>query len=262
MKIKSVSRLLLALLWLGVVSSAQAMDDDTARRLADIEQQMGAINQRLTTLEAQQPQASVLLNLQAQIDALKAQVSDLHGQLDVQAHNLETTQKRQTDLYQDTDARLRALTQNSPSNAATAATPATATAPVVTNDAANNNAEVQAYQAALSLFKQGNYSGASSSFRKFIKTYPGSSLVPGAQYWIGNAYFSTGDFKNAFLTQQKLIKTYPSSPKVPDALLNMSSAQVELGDVAGARQTLQTLVSRYATTAAAGIAKKRLELLP
>ena len=260
MKIKSVSRLLLALLWLGVVSSAQAMDDDTARRLADIEQQMGAINQRL---EAQQPQASVLLNLQAQIDALKAQVSDLHGQLDVQAHNLETTQKRQTDLYQDTDARLRALTQNNASDAATAPTSgATAASPVVTNNAVNSNAEAQAYQAALSLFKQGNYTSASSSFKKFIKTYPGSSLVPGAQYWIGNAYFSTGDFKNALLTQQKLIKTYPSSPKVPDALLNMSSAQVELGDVAGARQTLQTLVSRYATTAAAGIAKKRLELLP
>ncbi|MHB1678043.1 MAG: tol-pal system protein YbgF [Sulfuriferula sp.] len=260
MKIKSVSRLVLGLLLLGAVSSAQARDDDTSRRLAELEQQMGAINQQLTTLEAQQPQASALLDLQTQIDTLKAEVTDLHGQLDVQAHDLETTQKRQTDLYQDVDARLRALSHGDASTTSSADAPNAAATQTQANTP-DNSADTQSYQGALSLFKQGNYTGAITSFRKFIKTYPNSNLIPSAQYWIGNAYFSVGDFKNTIRTQQKLIKTYPDSAKVPDALLNISSAQVELGDLSAARQTLQTLSTKYAGTPAAELAKKRLELL-
>ncbi len=257
MKIKSVSRLMLGLMWLGAVASAHAMDDDTARRLAEMEQQMGAMSQRLNTLEAQQPQASALLNLQAQIDALKAEVTDLHGQLDVQSHDLEATQKRQTDLYQDVDTRLRALSH---SDAAATPTDAATTPPVASNTP-DNGAEAQSYQAALSLFKQGNYTAAIGGFRKFVKTYPGSNLVPSAQYWIGNAYFSVGDFKTALLTQQKLVKMYPTSPKVPDAMLNISSAQFELGDLSAARQTLQAIIAKYPSAPATDLARKRLELL-
>ena len=119
----------------------------------------------------------------------------------------------------------------------------------------------QSYQAALGLFKQGDYAGAIAGFKQFGKTYPNSSMAASAQYWIGNAYFSTKDFKNALITQQKLISAYPGNAKVPDALLNMSSAQIELGDMAGARKTLETLVAKHAATPAASLARKRLELL-
>lgn len=260
MRIKSVSNLLLGLIWLGTASAAAAMDDDTAHRLADIQQQLSTVNQRLDALEAK-PQASSLLTLQSQIDALKAEVGHLRGQLDVQTHDIETTQKRQTDLYQDLDTRLRNMTRN---DAATSAAPsdtagaADAAAPATKS---GNTNEEQSYQAALALFKRGDYAGAIAGFKQFGKTYPNSSMAASAQYWIGNAYFSTKDFKNALTTQKKLISAHPNSPKVPDALLNMSSAQIELGDMAGARKTLQTLVAKYAATPAAGLARKRLELL-
>jgi tol-pal system protein YbgF len=257
MRIKSVSRLLLGLIWLGVATTASAMDDETTRRFADIQQQLNVINQRLSALETQ-PQGSALLTLQSQIDALKAEVSRLHGQLDVQTHDIETTQKRQTDLYQDLDTRLRNMVHDDAASA-TAAPAAAEAASSATKSA--NAGEEQSYQAALALFKQGNYAGAIAGFKQFGKTYPNSSMAPSAQYWIGNAYFSTKDFKNALLTQKNLISAYPTSSKVPDAMLNMSSAQIELGDMIGARKTLETLVSKYAATSAAGLAKKRLELL-
>lgn len=261
MRLKSVSRLVLGILWLGTVSAASAMDDDTAKRLADIEQQLGAVKQQLSTLNAQ-PQSTALLNLQSQVDALKAEVGELRGQLDVQSHNIETTQKRQTDLYQDLDARLRNMTRND-TPAATPASASEADAGSVAAPAGKSGmlSEEQSYQAALGLFKQGDYAGAIASFKQFGKNYPMSSMAPSAQYWIGNAYFSTKDFKNALLAQQKLITAYPNSPKVPDAMLNMSSAQVELGDMAAAKKTLQMLVTKYGATPAAGLARKRLELL-
>ncbi|NOT18302.1 MAG: tol-pal system protein YbgF [Sulfuriferula sp.] len=264
---KSVSRLVFALLCAGVWSSVMAMDDETARRLADIQQQLNAVTVRLVALE-KQPQGSALLTLQTQIDALKAEVERLRGQSEVQTHDIETTQKRQTDLYQDLDTRLRnmvrtdAATASSPVGAASApnsnntnVSPAKSASSLAVND------EDHSYQAALSLFKQGDYTNALTGFKQFIKTYPKSNLASSAQYWIGNAYFSTKDFKKAYVEQQKVVSIYPNSPKVPDALLNMSSAQIELGDMDGARKTLEVLVSKYAATPAAALGKKRLALL-
>ena len=253
---KSVSRLMLGLLGLGATSMAVAMDDEAARRLADMQQQLNAITVRLSTLE-KSPQGSSLLTLQTQIDALKSEVERLRGQSEVQTHDIETTQKRQTDLYQDLDIRLRNMART---DAAASIAPVSA---VPTNNAPNkpdHSVEEQSYQAALALFKQGNYAGASAGFQQFIKTYPKSNMAASAQYWIGNAYFSTKDFKNALAAQQKLVSTYPNSPKVPDALLNISSAQIELGDMDGARKTLEGIVAKYAATPAAELAKKRLVL--
>lgn len=255
---KSVSRLMLGLLGLAATSMAVAMDDEAARRLAEMQQQLNAITVRLTTLE-KSPQGSALLTLQTQIDALKSEVERLRGQSEVQTHNIETTQKRQTDLYQDLDIRLRNMARTDV--AATVAPVSPVSANTASNKPDHTTAtEEQSYQAALALFKQGNYAGASAGFQQFIKTYPKSNMAASAQYWIGNAYFSTKDFKNALAAQQKLVSTYPNSPKVPDALLNISSAQIELGDMDGARKTLEGIVSKYAATPAADLAKKRLVL--
>ena len=247
-------------MWWGAIAPAPARDSDTALKLSEMQQQLSAVNQRLSALETQ-PQGSALLTLQSQIDTLKAEVSHLRGQLDVQTHDIETTQKRQTDLYQDLDSRLTNMSRNNV--AAVAASPDTASGDAAATSTAKPSAggEEQSYQAALDLFKRGDYTNAIAGFKSFGKTYPNSGLAASAQYWIGNAYFSVKDFKNSLLAQQKLINAYPKSNKVPDAMLNMSSAQIELGDMAGARKTLETIVDKYGATRAAGLAKKRLELL-
>lgn len=258
---KSVSRLALGLLCLASTSMACASDDEVVKRLADMQQQLNAVTARLSELE-KQPQASSLLTLQSQIDTLKAEVERLRGQSEVQAHDVETTQKRQTDLYQDLDTRLRNMVRTDTAAAAAVASTPSTTPGVATKTETkiDSGTEEHSYQAALALFKQGDYAGASTGFKRFLKTYPKSNMAASAQYWIGNAYFSTKDFKNALSAQQKLVSTYPNSPKVPDALLNISSAQIELGDMDGARKTLETIVAKYGATSAAELAKKRLAL--
>ena len=262
----------------------QAMDDATAAQLAALQQQVDALNQRLSATQSQQ--ASPILTLQSQIDDLKSDLEKLRGRLDEQAHELSVAEKRQTDLYQDLDSRLRALTQNGTSGTPGASSGGGAAngAGVSANDASGNDASgngadagngsqnamtapaggdtvTRDYQLALSQFKQGDYKGAIGSFQKFVKANPHDERASSAQYWIGNAYFSLKNFKSAAAAQQRLMALYPHSHKVPDAMLNLSSAQVEMGNLDAAQATLKKLVRKFPNTPAAQLGRKRLQLL-
>lgn len=242
-------------------------DDEAHKKIADLQQQNSALQQKVQALEAQlaklepriaQSETALknlgLVELLAQVEALKAELAKLHGQDEVQAHDIETTQKRQKDLYVDLDTRLRGLEQ--------ANTPATAAVPSDAGAAAANPAdaaaETKSYNAALDLFKLGNYQGAIAALQTFITSYPKGTLTSSAQYWIGNAHFASRDFKAALAAQQKLLSLYPASQKVPDAMLNMASSQLELNDTAAARKTLEELVAKHPLSNAAELAKKRL----
>jgi len=125
--------------------------------------------------------------------------------------------------------------------------------------AANDTAgEQRAYDAALDLFKAGNFGAAIQGFATFVKTYPRSPLAPSAQYWLGNAQFASKDYRGAITSQRQLITAYPDSQKVPDALLNIASSQFELGDPVASRRSLEDLIARYPQTEAAGKARQRL----
>jgi tol-pal system protein YbgF len=119
-------------------------------------------------------------------------------------------------------------------------------------------AETNAYEAAQTIRRSGNYTGAIVAFQNFLSKHPTSSLAPRAQYWIGDSYFNLKDYKLAAASQQKLLAQYPDSSSVPDALLNLASAQIEMGDAASARKHLELLVGKYPTSDAAEKARKRL----
>src|SRR2546426_48184 len=122
--------------------------------------------------------------------------------------------------------------------------------------------EAKAYQAALDQFKLGNYPMAVSAMQGFLVTYPGSSLAPNAQYWIGMAYSGQRDYKSAIAAQRKLLAAWPDSPKAPDAMLSIASAQETMGDRRAAQKTLEELVARYPSSSAATSAKQRLAAYP
>ena len=142
--------------------------------------------------------------------------------------------------------------------AAVGAGAAAATGPRPAAGAADVAAEQRAYDAALDLFKAGNYSGAITGFIAFVKTYPRSPLSPSAQYWVGNAQFAQKDFRAAIAAQRQLIAAYPDSQKVPDALLNIATSQFELRDAAAARRTLEEIVAKHPQSDAATKARARL----
>ena len=254
------------------------------------------LESRLAQIE-QQLRSGGLIDLSNQLESARADLARLRGQIEVLAHELSEAQKRQRDLYVDLDSRMRKMETSQAATAAAAAAAAAATPPVAPPVDPNASAgslpppagssgtlsvppasagvpppappttaarpadaatEQRAYDAALDLFKRGDFSGAIAGFTNYVRTYPRSALSPSAQYWIGNAHYARRDYRAAVTAQRTLIANYPDSTKVPDALLNIASAQSELGDTAGSRRTLEEIVAKHPQSDAAPKAKQRL----
>lgn len=241
--------LLLGLCLVTGAARAGLFDDDEARKdLAALRAQVGAnqkaAEERLARIETLvQDRAIELAKL---IDELKQDLARMRGQIEVQANQIETLDRRQKDLYADLDARLRKLEASAQAQEKQAAS---APDPLV---------EGKAYEAALNQFKLGNYQSSVAAFQSFLATYPDSQQVSSAQYWIGNAYYALRDYKTAIAAQQKVLASWPNSAKAPDALLNIASCQAEMGEVKAARETLKSLLKQYPGTQAAEQAKQRL----
>ncbi len=224
-------------------------DDDLARaQIQELRKQVEAaakiVDERLSKAEDRR----ALIELASQIEALKGEIARLRGQLEVIQNQVETADKRGKDLYVDIDTRLRKLEQ---AKEAAAEKPAA--------DAGPSPAEVKAYEAALNLFKAGNYPLAISAFQLFLYTYPSGKLAPNANYWMGNTQAAQGQYKIAIATHQKLIATWPDDAKAPDAMAGIASAQEALGDRRAAQKTLEGLLVKYPQSPAAASAKQRLQ---
>ena len=240
----------------GPVAHAALFDDEQARaRIEALRKQTAAtqqaVDERLAKIEAEVRDRRALVDLASQIDALKADLARMRGQIEVLLNQSETSEKRQKDLYLDIDTRLRKLEKDKEVAAAAAATPPA--------DAPPSPEETKAYEAALNQFKLGNYPLAVSALQGMLVTYPNSKLAPNAQYWIGMAHAAQRDYKNAIVAQQKVLTVWPNDAKAPDAMLNIANSQEALGDRRGAQKTLEGLLEKYPTSQAAASAKQRLQ---
>ncbi len=238
---------LLAALSIALPAWALFDDEEARRRIEVLRKELRAADERIGKLEDRR----ALLELAAQIEALKGDIARLRGQVEVLANQAEQSEKRQKDLYLDIDTRLRKLEKLQETAQSDKPGEAGVTAP-----------ETKAYEAALNQFKLGNYPLAISAFQGFMVTYPASKLAPSAQYWIGNAHYAQRDFKQAIAAQQRVIAQWPDDPKAPDALLNIASSQEAAGDRRGAQKSLEALVSKYPSSPAAASAKQRLAQTP
>ncbi|MFN3883155.1 MAG: tol-pal system protein YbgF [Rhodocyclaceae bacterium] len=231
-------------------------DDDEARRQirelrAETMQSLDSLRQRVEALAKNQ------LDFANQIEALRADVARLTGQVEVLTNSLEAAHKRQQDFYVDLDARLRKLESAA---ASAAASPQEASA-VAAAPKADLQAEMRDYEAALTLFRGSKYKEAQTAFEGFIAAYPKSSLLPNATYWLGSSLYQQRQFDKAAELYGKVAASWPDDPKAPDALLARANAQVEAKDVKGAIQTLEHLIQKYPTSPAAENGRTRLKTL-
>jgi len=284
---------LVVCLMLGGMQAAQAAffsDDEARKKIAELQQQLTQLQAQIQgklddeakqrqTLEGRvvplesQLKSQGMIELLNQIERINGEVARLKGQIEVMAHDIEVTQKRQRDLYTDLDGRLRKLEGvTTPAAAApapqpgapaaavpptsvppSAAPPATPAAPAV-----DPEAELKEYETAHALFKAGKYGPAAEAFEKFLTAYPDSKFAPNAQYWIGYAHFSQKNYKTSIAAQQKLLQRYPEHQKAPDAMYNIANSQIQLADIDAAKQTLKGLIAKFPLSESAPLARKRL----
>ena len=271
-------------------ASAQLLSGNTAeltRQMQALQQRLDAFDARLAQIEGIGQQNQQLLGLLKEVETLKAELSRLRGQAEMQTHQMESLGKRQNDLYVDLDQRVSDLAKSGkpvvaaapaapamPPAAASADNPAEppatvakpaatppAPAPAAAAPQLDPLVESRTYEAALNHFREANYAAAIAGFKGFLKAYPDSALAPNAQYWIGYSHYALKDYKTALAHQQKLLVAYPGNAKIPDAMLNIATNQIALDNLDDAKKTLEELVAKHPGTNAATLASRRLAAL-
>ena len=253
----SALALVCATLALSQPARAGLFEDDEARKAildlrAKLQQVEDAQRTRLEQLatqaqDQQSAQSRSLLDLSAQIEALRAEIAKLRGQNEQLARDLAETQRRVSDQAQNLDSRLKPLEPQK-----------------VSLDGKEFNVEPEErrqYEAAIGAVRKGDFAEAVGGFNAFLKRYPASGYADSARFWLGNAQYGKRDYKDAIASFKSLIVANPEHPRAAEALLALANCQIELKDLKSAKRSLEDLVKAYPGTEAAQAAKERLKAL-
>ena len=249
----------LAAVWLAAapIASAAIFEDGEARRaILDLRQRVET--QRLASeRQAEELRRSIedansqlrrsLLDLQTQIEALRGEIARLTGQNEQLLRDLSEMQRRQKDLTQGVEERLRKV---EPSQVQ-----------VDGREFIANPVEARDFEAALAMFRKGDFSASQTAFSQFIQRYPESGFRTTALFWLGNSQYANRDYRGAIGNFRALLAAAPDHPRAPEAVLSIANCQIELKDTAGARRTLDELVKAYPQSEAAVAARERLTRL-
>ena len=123
------------------------VDNKARQEIADtrseMQQQFRNLDKRMNSIDLGIKNLG-LVEMVNQIEQLKEEVGKLRGQIELQNNQIETTQKRQRELYLDLDGRLRAIEKpgsaSTPSEPTIAHTPSTPTPEVKTETTASEPA--------------------------------------------------------------------------------------------------------------------------
>lgn len=250
-------RLAMVALWLAcgsTVALAGLFDDEEARRaILDLRQRVDAV--RLSSDQsvsraidkATEENSSLrrsLLELQNQIETLRSELSKLRGVNEQLVRDIAELQRRQKDVAQSLDERLR---QFEPVKVL-----------VDGREVMAEPSEKRDYEAALAIFRKGDFAAAQPAFVDFLRRFPKTAYGPSALFWLGNAQYATRDYKEAIINFRDLVARDPTHLRAPEAELSIANCLIELKDVRGARKALEDLIKNYPQSEAAVTAKERL----
>lgn len=238
-----------------LLTSAQAglFDDEEARKaILDLRQRVEAVRSMVEqggsrSAEDMASMRRSLLELQNQIEMLRSELATLRGANEQLTRDMADIQRRQKDITQGVDDRLR---QFEPINVA-----------VDGREFKAEPAEMRSFEAALAVFRKGDFAGGQTAFVDFLRRYPQSGYAPSALFWLGNAQYATRDYKEAMTNFRSLIARESDHLRAPEAVLSIANCQLELKDSKGARKTLEDLMRAYPQSEAASVAKERLTRL-
>ena len=239
-------------LWAATAWAGLFEDEEARRAILDLRQRVEAVR-----LESEQGVSRAsedrtllrrsLLELQNQIETLRSEMAKLRGLNEQLSRDVAEMQRRQKDTAQGVDDRLR---QFEPTKVA-----------VDGREFMAEPAEKRDYEAALAVFRKGDFPAAQTVFLDFLKRYPESGYGPSALFWLGNAQYATRNYKEAMINFRALIAREPDHLRAPEAVLSIANCQIELKDTRGARKTLDDLIKAYPQAEAAVAAKERLSRL-
>jgi tol-pal system protein YbgF len=255
--------LLAALLMLAGGARAGLFDDDEARKaILDLRTRLSAHDEQLkrqTELNAEvsrnnaQLQEQVqglrrsLLELNTQLELARAEVAKLRGSDEQLARDVAELQRRQKDITQGVDDRIRKLEPQKVS--------------VDGRDFLADAEEKRQFDEALAVFRASDFDKAATLFSGFIRRFPSSGYVDSSRFWLGNSLYGKREYKDAIASFRTMVNAAPEHPRAPEAMLAIANCQIETKDAKGARKTIDDLLKAYPKSEAAQAGKERLASL-
>ena len=248
MTAKALLALTLSCAFVSTGHAALFEDVEARRAILELRQRVDVlqqVNQRSGDDNSQVRRS--LLDLQTQIETLRMEHAKLRGQNEQLLRDVADLQRRQKDIAQGVDERLRQFE------------------PVkVTVDGLEFQAdadEKRDFEAALAVFRAGKFADAKTAFAGFVRQYPRSGYLPSARFWLGNAQYAAREYKEAIGNFKMLLSEAPGHARAPEAALSIANCQIELKETRTARKTLEDLLRDYPQSEAAVAAKERLSRL-
>lgn len=238
----------LALLAVGSAQAGLFEDEEARRAILDLRQRMESVSNASKAQTDDLAQLRrVLVDMQGQIDALRADLSKARGSQEQLARDVSDMQQQQRDVQSGIDERLRRFE------------------PVAVKldgqEFQAEQSEKRDYEAALEVFRKGDFAAAQSALQRFVLRHTKSGYLPSALFWLGNASYATKDYKESLAQFRQMLNLAPAHLRAPEAMLAISNVQLELKDSKAARKTLEDLVKTHPQSDAAQAAKDRLAKL-
>jgi tol-pal system protein YbgF len=254
--VRTIQGLMATTLFVSTMGLAHAglFDDEEARRaILDIRQRIDQLRQdsdkkladetaRATEDASQQRRA--LIDIQNQLETQRAETAKLRGQNEQLARDVAELQQALKDTLRASEERLQKLEPSKVS--------------VDGREFVATPEEKRDFEAALGVFRKGDFAVAQNVFVDFLGRYSASGYRPSALFWLGNAQYATKAYKDAQANFKALVSQAPDHMRAPEAMLAIANCQLEMKDARGARKTLDELISKYAGTEAAAAGKERL----
>ncbi|MBS0848575.1 cell division protein CpoB [Citrobacter sp. JGM124] len=226
----------------------------------------GSVEDRVIQLERiSNAHSQLLTQLQQQLSDSQNDIDTLRGQIQENQYQLNQVVERQKSIMLQIDSlgSGSASTNASGTTGSTAPAETNSTAAAATPAAAVQGKDANSdYNAAIALVRDSaRQDEAIIAFQNFIKTYPDSTYLPNANYWLGQLNFNKGKKDDATFYFASVVKSYPKSPKAPDAMLKVGIIMQDKGDTAKAKAVYQQVVKQYPGSDGAKQAQKRLSSL-
>lgn len=188
-----------------------------------------------------------LLDLNNQLEALRGDVAKLRGNDEQTLREIADLQRRQRDVAQAFEERIRSMEPVKVS--------------LDGRDFTVDPEEKRSFDEAFAAIRGGDFDKSVALFANFQRRYPGSPYSDAARFWLGNSQYGRRDYKEAINVFRNFVSNAPDHPRAPEAMLAVANSQAEMKDPRGARKTIEELMKAYPQSEAAQAGKDRLASL-
>jgi tol-pal system protein YbgF len=219
--------------------------------LRDLEDSIGALNQRMTRLRAE---------TQADIRGMRqtvSQIAEVSGQ----------SEARLKELRSQIDSRIKQVPASpppaSPPADTVASSPQTTTSPQTASPApAEEGPDAEElYRIGRDQLTRGGNSAARAALSDLLKRFPDSELAPDAQFLMGEAYSAERNVAAADSAYSIVVTKYPDSPRAPTALYKRGVLAQGARRTTTAKRLYNELIQKYPSSDEAELARERLRVM-